>query len=145
MASQDKHKDQAEHNFNLAGSLGEDEYRDWTITICFYSALHFTNLIFISDPKIGHIDQLYDKLKSSTETADQVRDVSIHAFRESIIGSKLPSIRTKYRQLRVMSQAVRYLENSSGMTGSEYIKPSAAKHALEDLSTIKTEVLKYLK
>lgn len=145
MASIDKHKNQAEHNFKLANSLGDGEYRDWTITTCFYSALHFTNLLFLSDPKIGHIDDLFTKLNYSTDTADQVKQMSIHAFRESIIKRKLPSIRTQYRQLREISEAARYLESSSGMTGPEYIKPALAQHALNDLLTIKTEVLKLLK
>lgn len=145
MASFDKHQSQAEHNLELATSLGNGDYRDWTVVSCFYSALHFTNLLFISDPNIKHIDELFDSMRYSTETADDMKRQSIHAFREMIISSKYPEIRTQYRQLRALSEAVRYIENTSDKTGIEYVLPNIADRALTDLGTIKTVVISKLK
>ena len=75
-----------------------------------------------------------------TAIPDDLKEKSVHAFRDMLIGKAFPKIRSKFTQLRLMSQSARYLETSSGKCGFDYITSATADRALADLEYIKKEV-----
>ena len=47
MATQAEHIKQAERNEKLAETLARTAYHEWTVTVLFYSALHYVNAILV--------------------------------------------------------------------------------------------------
>lgn len=132
------HIDQAKHNQKAAKKLSDINFFDWAITAAFYSALHFLEAAFIKDPKLGHSEGKFNSLKINE--SDLVKGKSLHAFREMLISNKFPkdNIKTKFAQLRTMSEACRYIEKSGGKMGNSFISPKDVAKGLEDLGKIES-------
>lgn len=96
MQKYDEHINQAKHNENLASELLQTlTYKDWIITICFYSALHYVDAELSKrlnvDPEISH-----------------PQDRSIHSYREDLVRTFFKKVFEDYRFLSVLSRSTRY-------------------------------------
>jgi len=96
---------QAGRNEKLARRLlSELGYKEWAVTVTFYSALHYVEAAFSQIASIEH-----------SETSMPVGwPKSIHAWREDLIFHNFASIHNTYRKLGNSSMLVRYLSNTSG-------------------------------
>ena len=57
MSSYQAHLHQAEHNEGLLSELTASlSYKDWLVTVAFYSAIHYVEAAFFNIPAIGHTD-----------------------------------------------------------------------------------------
>ena len=57
MPSYQAHLQQAQHNEGLLSELLTSlSYKDWLITVAFYSAIHYVEAAFFNNPAIGHTD-----------------------------------------------------------------------------------------
>ncbi len=137
MADQNIHLKQAEHNRKIAKKLAKDKIRDWSVTSAFYSALHYIEASFISNPKVGHTEAKFNSLKLSLP--EETKNKSLHAFRDLLIKQSFPKIRLSFAQLRHMSESARYIEKSNNKSGFDFITDENTKKALCDLDNIKSE------
>ena len=140
MSDQGSHLHQARHNEKLASelltSLG---YKDWLITISFYSALHFleAKLATMTPPKHSDTDvpvDIHGKLKCSP-----------HTWREKLVQKHFSAIWNNYRKLRNDSKIARYLATSHGshisVSGHDYFDDTYAADRFNiDLREIKTKL-----
>jgi hypothetical protein len=129
------HKEQAEHNEKVAISLSETEFFDWAITCAFYSALHYVEAKFASIPEVEHSEVLYQKSRIKMDAEDV--KMSVHTFREILIGKYFKSIRSQYSQLRTSSEMVRYLETTHDKPAFKFINKETAKRLIQGLISIK--------
>ena len=57
MPSYQAHLYQAQHNEGLLSELMASlSYKDWLVTVAFYSAIHYVEAAFFNNPAIGHTD-----------------------------------------------------------------------------------------
>ena len=95
---------QARRNEKLAKQLLHDlDYKEWAVTVTFYSGLHYVEASFTQIPTIGHSE-------TSMPTS---WNKSIHSWRENLIISNFPSIHSNYRKLQNSSMIARYLSSST--------------------------------
>lgn len=138
MSTLDTHKAQAKHNEKLANKLSETVFIDWSITSAFYAALHYVEAAFFFTPEIVHTEACYNKYRSKMASLDMKK--TMHVFRENLLGQAFPKIMTKYRQLRLASEAARYLLVTSDKTAFNYFPKTTLKRLLGDLKAIKKEL-----
>jgi len=134
MSSLSTHNAQAEHNKKLSKQLSKTDFIDWSITCAFYAALHFVEAAFTRIPEILHTDDCYNRHRSTMASLDI--DKSMHAFRETLIAKRFPSIRAKYHHLRVSSKAARYLLTTKDKPAFEFFEKSILKQLLKNLEMI---------
>jgi hypothetical protein len=126
---------QSKYNEKIARFLlNSTKFLDWSITVAFYSAIHFVNA-----------GLCFDGLEINYQTTNN--DDSIHAKRQKLVQSKYGNNCYKsYRNLRVASNKVRYLEQYSGIDeipSLSYYEINEVKDFIEiDLKCIKDEILK---
>ena len=140
MSDHDAHLNQAKHNEQLASELAVSlKYKDWLITVSFYSALHFieAKLAIMSPPKHSDTSIPVDK--------DGKDRCSVHAWREELIKTHFKSIYRNYRKLRIDSQIARYLTTSRRSylpkSVQDYFEDSYARERFNtDLKEIKTKL-----
>lgn len=98
MADAPIHEQQARHNYKLLKQL-TSEYRDWQITLAFYTALHV-------------IDCELEKKAScwKSKYMSQGIDFGWYAARNQAINYNFQDIYSNYRMLMEKSRAMRYLE-----------------------------------
>lgn len=137
MANQNIHQQQAYHNHKTAKKLAKDKIRDWAITSTFYSALHYIEAAFILDPKVGHVEEKFESLKLSMP--EEAKKQSLHSFRDLLVGQSFPKIRSKFAQLRHMSESARYIEKSNNKCGFDFITEENVRIALKNLEDIRSE------
>ena len=95
---------QARRNEKLAKQLLDElDYKEWAVTVTFYSGLHYVEASFAQIPTIGHSE-------TSMPTS---WNKSIHSWREDLIIRNFPSIHSNYRKLQNSSMIARYLSNST--------------------------------
>jgi hypothetical protein len=133
MASLIDHLHQSKHNQNCAKKLlQDDQYRDWAITVTFYSALHYTEAGLLSSdekyiPKVG-------------EEEDSAHQKRLKAVRK-IFGD---ICYLAYKKLFEASFKVRYIEdfNRIGSIPSlQYFTFDDAQDFLtKKLETVKSEI-----
>lgn len=139
MADFQVHIAQAEHNENLAKYLLPSEYFDWSITGCFYSAIHFFEASLFLRSKERHSEI------SIPVDPDGKNECSPHTWRSRLIQRKYSKdVWRCFRSLKEASETARYLSNSSGpvvfRTTPSYsvLSRDNATFALEtELATIK--------
>jgi len=119
---------QAKSNENAAHSV-ENTYPDWTVTMCFYSALHWVEY---------YASQHGDDIKS------QFQEKSPHDSRRGYVrklAKKLDNKRLEklYNQLEDASQQARYLERIKYTSAIEHFKnhQSEVNASFEKLQEIK--------
>lgn len=134
------HEKQAEHNRDLALKLGKGTFRDWTIVCAFYSALNFLEAGLLKKGKGDHTDTMFERARQ--ELGVQLKEKSVHSFRDKLVEINFPELRGKLAQLRHMSEAVRYLEKTSNKCANEFITENNAEQAIADLKEIEDEVKK---
>lgn len=99
---------QAGRNEKLAQLLlSELDYKEWAVTVTFYSALHYVEAAFSQDASIEH----------SETSMPSGWTKSIHAWREHLIFISFSSIYNAYRKLSNSSMIVRYLSSSGTSIG----------------------------
>lgn len=99
-------KDQAEHNFQVANYLGKkDTYSDWTITVSFYSALHYIRHLILpyTDP-MGNVYTAFEGLWASLKASSEGR----HGFQLRFVRDNYPVLDFEYKRLHEMSCYARY-------------------------------------
>jgi len=126
---------QSKYNEEIAKYLlNSTKFHDWSITVAFYSAIHFVNA-----------GLCFEGLVINFQTTNN--NDSIHAQRQRLVQSTYGNNCYKsYRRLRMASNEVRYLEKYRGIDDipslSYYDKNEAKVFFEKDLSCIKNEVLK---
>jgi len=83
--------------------LEELEYKEWVVTVTFYSGVHCAEASFAQDSKIQH---------SETSMPHGYKG-SIHSWREDLVHNYFPSAFNAFRKLRNSSIIARYLSHSS--------------------------------
>ena len=114
------HVSQANHNEGVASYLLNSPYFDWSIISCFYAAIHYIEAYF-------YFKEAGDD--KHTETCIPVDSngkfqCSPHSWRERRVRNISRSLYINFRSLRVASETIRYLSNSSGQSGSFQNAPS---------------------
>jgi len=100
MANAQVHEDQAKHNYKVLKYLQtKGEYRDWQITVAFYTALH------IVDCNLAKNNPDWKRM-----WANAGMEKGWHAARIKCINSVYSDIYNSYRFLIEKSKLVRYLE-----------------------------------
>jgi len=101
------HVSQAKHNESLAEFLLDKPYFDWSITACFYSAIHYVEArLFI---------EFVESDKKHSETSIPVDDkgewlVTPHRWRERLIQNHFSkSVWKSFRNIKEASELARYL------------------------------------
>lgn len=127
---------QARRNEKLAKQLLDDlDYKEWAVTVTFYSGLHYVEASFTQIPTIGH-----------SETSMPTNwTKSIHSWREDLIIRNFPSIHSNYRKLQNSSMIARYLSSSTipslGRPAEDFFdKTDVDKFINRDLGKIKNKV-----
>lgn len=123
MGTYNEHFTQAKHNLGAAKFLtGQDlaAYRDWVVTMCFYSGVHCAEAAF------SHM-----AVPVHTETACAKFDK--HAWREKLIAKAFPTASDDYRTLRNLSGIARY-------KSSRFINVSDAANSPELVENIRKEM-----
>lgn len=97
------HEDQAKSNYSLLKDiLLRTKYKDWKITVAFYTALHVMEC------------QLIKKNPDWRRKNFQRNDpTSQHAWRSTCVSSLFKDVALNYRMLEERSKTARYLENTS--------------------------------
>lgn len=105
MSDSEAHLFQAGHNESLANDLlSLLNYKDWLITISFYSAIHYVEAKLCKMSPSIHSD-----INIPIDRITRKPMYSPHSWREKLIGQYFRPIYKDYRNLRVNSQIARYL------------------------------------
>lgn len=137
MPSYSDHIAQAIHNEDFATFLkGHLEYKDWLITVCFYTAMHYIEAIFFNMHSIKHTESTIPKYPTGKNK------YSIHGWRRQLIQRNLPrKVYIFYRKLEENSQTARYLDiNRSGLASSFFTGQDVLDMFDKNLQTIKQEL-----
>ena len=46
MGTESDHREKADHNQQFLETIDETKYPDWSVTVCFYKALHLVEMVF---------------------------------------------------------------------------------------------------
>ncbi len=114
---------QAGRNERLAKRLlDEADFKEWVVTVSFYSAIHFVEAAFTSLTGIGH----------SEVSKPRAYRGSMHNWRDDLVFSNYPKdVWIGYRKLRTQSNTARYLITD---TGSPLGKPAEEYFSVTDLN-----------
>lgn len=105
MSSYQAHLHQAQHNEGLLSELMASlSYKDWLVTVAFYSAIHYVEAAFFNDPSIRHTDT-----SIPTYPDGRWRD-SPHIWRMKLLEKHYPEYAWRsFRSLYNESYVARYL------------------------------------
>ena len=117
MPSEQIHRQQASHNKSFLGSITNNNYRDWRLTVAFYTALHAI------DAGLTHKDPLW-KAKRTNE--------SLYSLREKILAMWNRDIHKHYNFLLIRSKETRYLENIGDKLAKDYFTDSQVNKYIHD-------------
>jgi len=106
------HLHQAQHNEGLLSELMASlSYKDWLVTVAFYSAIHYVEAAFFNNPAIGHTDT---SIPTDPNTG-RWRD-SPHIWRMELLENNYPRYVWKsFRSLYNASWIARYLLRPGGV------------------------------
>lgn len=94
---------QAGRNERLAKQLLEELiYKEWVVTVAFYSGLHYVEAALNQEPTIVH---------SETSIPNNYQG-GLHDWREDLVLQYFPSAWSSYRKLRTQSIVARYLSTN---------------------------------
>lgn len=113
MSSYQAHLHQAEHNEGLLSELlASLSYKDWLVTVAFYSAIHYVEAAFFNNPAIEHTD-------TSIPTDPNGKWLhSPHIWRMRLLWNNYPEYVWKgFRSLYNASYIARYLLMTPGPSG----------------------------
>ena len=113
MPSYQAHLYQAQHNEGLLSELlASLSYKDWLVTVAFYSAIHYVEAAFFNNPAIGHTDT---SIPMDPNTGKSLH--SPHIWRMKLLENNYPKYVWKcFRSLYNASWIARYLLQPSGIT-----------------------------
>jgi len=138
MASQVTHIAQAKHNNKLAKTLLRTlKYKDWLITISFYTAVHLVEAAFSEISEIKHTEAFVARAPSGRGETEELQR-SFHFWREKLIGTHFKGIRRHYSQLKIASEQARYLETLDKPSFEFFSDKDAKKLYEEDLMKIRS-------
>ncbi len=116
MPNDKAHLTHAKHNIDfLENFYKKSEFRDWAITVSFYTSLHIIEYAIFKSGKIKYNDKDYPiihsyQLKSAiSKTLNSSHDtLSEHRVRNIIVSQNFPAIELAFRLLFEKSQIARY-------------------------------------
>lgn len=109
MADLTVHISQAEHNEKLASFLLDKPFFDWSITACFYSAIHFFEARLFFDA--SDISNKHSESSMPVESSGEFK-YSPHSWRAKQIKDNYPQEAWKaFRSLKEASETARYLSH----------------------------------
>lgn len=140
MPSYTDHISQAKHNEGFGLFLKENlKYKDWLITVCFYTALHYVEAKF-ADSLSLHSENI-PKIKKPATGKDENQYNSIHTYRKKLVATYLKKIYVNYRKLEENSKIARYLNiDQSGIALSFFTDQDALNMFDKELQLIKQEL-----
>lgn len=105
MSSYQAHLYQAQHNEGLLSELTASlSYKDWLVTVTFYSAIHYVEAAFFNNPAIGHTDT---SIPTDPNTGRWLH--SPHNWRMRLLRETSPNAWRSFRSLYNESYVARYL------------------------------------
>ncbi|MBU3979474.1 hypothetical protein KJ980_03965 [Patescibacteria group bacterium] len=123
MANYQIHEDQAKSNYSLLTKiLRKSKYKDWKITVAFYTAVHI-------------MECQLTKASPDWRSGNYQRDnpESQHAWREKCINLMFRDIFKHYRMLEIRSKTARYLEGTPGnITANDFISEKDSQDCLDN-------------
>lgn len=147
MAEFSVHLSQANHNEGVAKFLLDKPFFDWSITACFYSAIHFFEARLFIDS--ADEDQKHSETSIPVDAAGRA-EFSVHRWRERMVQDKFSrKAWISFRNLRESSEIARYLSYYPKTGGIAFQSAPSfsiftvenAKFSLEkDLPNIKEEL-----
>ncbi len=142
MSSYQAHLYQAQHNEGLLSELMASlSYKDWLVTVAFYSAIHYVEAVFFNNPAIRHTDT-----SIPTDPNTGTWRNSPHNWRMRLLRNTYPqNVWQSFRSLYNQSYVARYLLTPG--RGGAVVTTDAQTHWTDDeardfvnvdLSTIKS-------
>lgn len=127
MSSYQAHLRQAQHNEGLLSELMASlSYKDWLVTVAFYSAIHYVEAAFFNNPAIGHTDT-----SIPTYPDGRWRD-NPHIWRKKLLKNNYPKDAWKgFSSLYNASWVARYLVTQPGQRGGA-VTTDAQTHWSDD-------------
>lgn len=113
MPSYQAHLYQAQHNEGLLSELlASLSYKDWLVTVAFYTAIHYVEAVFFNNPTIVHTDTCIPRDPNTGK-----RNHSPHNWRMKLLRDNSPEyVWRSFRSLYNESYVARYLLQPSGIT-----------------------------
>lgn len=123
MPSYQAHLYQAQHNESLLAELKASLcYKDWLVTVAFYTAIHYVEAYFFKDPAIIHTENTIPTYPDGT------RRHSPHIWRMKILQQKNKKVWRGFRSLYNESNVARYLLRP----GADTVTTDAQTHWTDD-------------
>jgi len=139
MPSAQKHISQAQSNINhLANFFPENQFKDWVITVSFYSCVHIVEAAINLKQTLKFIGQefriqdttdlkdLVDKVQMSEGIRNAIKQSSPHDIRDIIVRDNFDPIADDYYVLWKQSSDARYL----CWTVEDYVARNAVRNVL---------------
>jgi len=141
MPSYQAHLYQAQHNEQLLSELVANlSYKDWVVTVAFYTAMHYVEAHFFNDPNIIHSD-------TSIPIDNQGKWLHTpHVWRMELLRNNYPQdVWKSFRSLYNESRIARYLLSQSGKAvttdaQTHWTDAEAKDFVNIDLNTIKNSL-----
>jgi hypothetical protein len=86
MATEQQHREQAEHNQRFLDAIDPARFPDWVATVAFYKSVHLVQMLFVR----------------------KAHDSGSHQKRNNILKRHYPEIWKEYRPLYAFSRLTRY-------------------------------------
>ena len=120
MAEKQVHIKQAKHNENLCRELVVHpmDYKDWALTTVFYVAIHYAEAALATK-------------------GEHIKGGGGHGKREVLCKEHFRNIVKDLKELRRISEQVRYLILSPEKVGSDYYEEETVRECIETLENIK--------
>lgn len=127
MPSYQAHLHQAQHNEGLLSELMASlSYKDWLITVAFYSAIHYVEAAFFNNPTIVHTDTCIPIDPNTGKWSH-----TPHNWRMELLKNHYPKLVWKgFRSLYNASYIARYLLKSG--RGGVAVTTNAETHWTDD-------------
>jgi len=115
VSSYQVHLCQAQHNEGLLSELMASlSYKDWLVTVAFYSAIHYIEAAFFNNPAIGHTDT---SIPTDPNTGNWLN--TPHNWRNRLLRNNYPQYVWKgFRSLSNASWVAKYLVTQPGPRGA---------------------------
>ncbi len=110
------HKEQAKHNNSFLNSISEPKYRDWKLTVAFYTALQAI------DAGLTEKDPRWREKKEGT----------MYALRDTILAMWNRDLYKHYNFLLIKSRESRYLESIGDRVASDYFTDEEVNRYIEE-------------
>ncbi len=118
-----QHISHAKHNYAFLHSFYNNyHFNDWSVTVCFYIAVHIVEAVIFNIKKISLGGNSYTIDHSEQLMQNFSHQISYHQVRANIVRDNFPSISHWYRMLYNDSKTARYKSYSfnSGYSAFDY-------------------------